>query len=117
MGEKDPTVPFKTEPPVAGKASDPAIIALREIASLVLGPEAKTVELSTIVGSVHQLVVSEKRLRRALSRLLDARVGGTVSEKAKAQEKGSEALQESFAAQVEAGRALRGEVGKDPTQD
>lgn len=88
--------------------------ALTDIGRLVFEvPEGERVEidLRDLVQGVSQLVQSEKRLRKALKRLLDARVGGTIGQQAKAQEKGSEALSEGFAAQREAGRALNPDAG------
>lgn len=76
-------------------------------------PEGKDVEieLSTLVQGVSQLVVSERRLRKALQRLLNANVSGTISDKTRARERGTEALQEVFDAQRAAGQALKAESG------
>ena len=85
--------------------------ALADIGRLVFNvPEGEELEVDlwTLVQGVNQLVESEKRLRAALTRLLDADVAGTVSEKAKASQKGQKALQETiFRAQEEAARALK----------
>lgn len=92
------------------------LACLTDIGRLVFQvPEGENVEieLSTLVQGVNQLVVSEARLRKALRRLLDANVGGTVTEQAKAREKGAQALKEDlrevFGAQKEAAQALRNE--------
>lgn len=81
--------------------------ALTDIGRLVFTvPEGKEIRELDIVRGVDQLVQSERRLRKALQRLLDARVSGTVSAEEKAQARGEAALREGFAAQREAAEAL-----------
>lgn len=86
---------------------------LSEINHLLFGED---VEAFTTLEGVQAVVASEKRLRKALRRLLDARVAGTVRDQDKAQQKGAQALEEAFAAQREAGDVLQSKPCLDPNK-